>query len=409
MVEEAGRTEAFSCKTAVIGSGPAGMIAALKLALDHEDIVLVGAEPAAADMRTTALMMPAISVLQTLNVWQDIAPRAAALKTMRIVDGTTRLIRSPAVSFRAAELGEDAFGYNMPNTVLNAALAQAVATSPNIRRLDTTATAFEHKENSVRISLASGETIETALVVAADGRNSAARDAAGIRVRQWNYPQTAVILGFAHELPHNNISTEFHTESGPFTQVPLPGNHSALVWVCKPAKAQHLLGLGTQALGAEIERNMLSMLGKITVETAAQTWPMGGIVPRAFAARRTVLIGEAAHVFPPIGAQGLNLGIRDVLDLAAAIATHPADPGAEQVIRHYNRRRTPDIWARTGFVHTLNRALLSDFLPVQMLRSAGLEMLRRTAPLRTLFMREGMQPGMGLRALLLQRKQSKIS
>lgn len=404
MAEETGRTEAFSCKTAVIGSGPAGMIAALKLALVHEDIVLVGAEPAATDMRTTALMMPAISVLQTLNVWQDIAPRAATLKTMRIVDGTTRLIRSPTVSFHAAELGEDAFGYNMPNTVLNAALTQAVAKSPNIRRLDATATAFEHKENSVQISLDSGGTIETALVVAADGRNSAARDAARIHVRQWNYPQTAIILSFAHELPHSNISTEFHTESGPFTQVPLPGNHSSLVWVCKPEKAQHLLSLGTEALGAEIERNMLSMLGKITVKIAAQAWPMSGIVPKAFAARRTILIGEAAHVFPPIGAQGLNLGIRDALDLAIAIATHPVDPGAEQVIRDYNRHRTPDIWARTGFVHTLNRALLSDFLPVQMLRSAGLEMLRRTAPLRTLFMREGMQPGMGLRAMLPHRK-----
>jgi len=404
MVGKAGRTDVFSCRTAVIGSGPAGMIAALKLALVHQDIMLVGAEPAATDMRTTALMMPAIAVLQTLNIWQNIAPRAAALKTMRIVDGTTRLIRSPTVSFHAAELGEKAFGYNIPNTVLNSALARAVAQSPNIRRFDTTATAFAHAENNVQITLNSGETIETALLVAADGRNSAARDAAEIRVRQWSYPQTAVILTFAHELPHSNISTEFHTESGPFTQVPLPGNRSSLVWVCKPEKAQHLLGLGITALGMEIERNMLSMLGKITIETTPQTWPMGGVVPKAFAARRTILIGEAAHVFPPIGAQGLNLGVRDALDLAAAIAAHPADPGAEQVIRHYNRCRTPDIWARTGFVHALNRTLLSDFLPVQMMRSAGLELLRRTAPLRSLFMHEGMQPGSGLRIFLPQRK-----
>lgn len=384
----------------ISGSGPAGMIAALALAQAGYDILLAGPMSDQNDLRTTALMMPAIEYLDSLGVWQSIRPQTAALSSMRIVDGTNRLIRSPAVTFRSSEIGAEAFGYNIPNLVLNRVLHEAVSAHPRIARNYHNATGYSHDTGSITAIFSDGQQITTPLVVAADGRNSPARDAAGIKTRRWHYPQTAIVCSFSHKVPHQNISTEFHTEEGPFTQVPLPGNRSSLVWVANPLRAKQLMALTRQQLAREIENKMQSMLGQITVETPQQAWPLSGLVPLKFAARRTILIGEAAHVFPPIGAQGLNLGTRDVETLITALAKDKNDAGSERVIRAYDSGRRPDILARTGSVDVLNRTLLSDFLPAQIIRSTGLEILRNIAPLRAFFMREGLRPGAGFKALL---------
>ncbi|RCL00577.1 MAG: 2-octaprenyl-6-methoxyphenol hydroxylase [Candidatus Tokpelaia sp. JSC189] len=390
MVQEAKKAQLIKCRIVVIGSGPAGMLAALKLASLYGEIILIGPQTDSNDMRTTALMMPAIYILEKLGIWADLKAHAAPLATMRIIDGTEHLIRSPVVSFHATEIGEETFGYNIPNIALNGAIAAAVKNCRSILRVRVLATAYHHDKHGIEITLADNSIINTALLVAADGRTSTARDAAEIRTRQWYYPQTAITLSFSHQLPHYNISTEFHTAEGPFTQVPLLGNRSSLVWLLKSERARRLLSLTSKAVSREIEEHMKSMLGKVNVDTAIQAWPIGGILPKTFAANRTILIGEAAHIFPPIGAQGLNLSIRDVTDLAAAISINTADPGAENVIRYYNRYRKLDIWATTGFIHTLNCTLLSDSLPIQLLRSAGLEILRQFSPFRTFFMYKGM-------------------
>lgn len=384
----------------ISGGGPAGMMAALALSAKGYRTVLLGPETDRNDRRTTALMMPAIRFLEEIGVWGDIAPEAAPLASMRIVDATQRLIRSPAVTFRAGEIYETAFGYNIPNAALNQKLAEAVENNPAIKRITQPAIEYRNNGDHVTITLAGGDTLHTRLVVAADGRNSAAREAAGIRTRRWSYPQTAVVLSFAHEVEHENISTEFHTEEGPFTQVPLKGKRSSLVWVVNPGRAEMLLALDDVTLAQRIEDMMQSMLGKVTIDVRPQAWPLSGMVPLSFASKRTILIGEAAHVFPPIGAQGLNLGTRDVETLIKAIASDPSDPGSDRVIRAYDRGRRPDILARTGSVDALNRSLLSPMLPAQIARGVGLEMLRSFAPLRAFFMREGLRPGSGFSQLL---------
>jgi 2-octaprenyl-6-methoxyphenol hydroxylase len=376
------------------------MMAALALSAKGYRTALLGPETDRNDRRTTALMMPAIRFLEEIGVWGDIAPEAAPLASMRIVDATQRLIRSPAVTFRAGEIDETAFGYNIPNAALNQKLAEAVENNPAIKRITQPAIEYRNNGDHVTITLAGGDTLHTRLVVAADGRNSAAREAAGIRTRRWSYPQTAVVLSFAHEVEHENISTEFHTEEGPFTQVPLKGKRSSLVWVVNPGRAEMLLALDDVALAQRIEDMMQSMLGKVTIDIRPQAWPLSGMVPLSFASKRTILIGEAAHVFPPIGAQGLNLGTRDVETLIKAIASDPSDPGSDRVIRAYDRGRRPDILARTGSVDALNRSLLSPILQAQIARGIGLEMLRSFAPLRAFFMREGLRPGSGFSQLL---------
>jgi 2-octaprenyl-6-methoxyphenol hydroxylase len=383
----------------VAGTGPAGLIAALRLAEAGFSITLVGPEASATDGRTTALMNPALETLGRIGVLEELAQSAAPLKAMRIVDATQRLIRSPIVTFRAGEIGEERFGLNMPNKALVATLAAAVHAHPAISWRKSLVAGWRLEAGLVVASLADGSQIAALLAIAADGRHSAAREAAGITTRAHPYPQAALVLNFAHSREHAFISTEFHTETGPFTQVPLPGDRSSLVWVVKPETATELAAMDDADLSILIEEKMQSMLGRVTVEAGRQVYPLSAATPRRFAQKRIALVGEAAHLFPPIGAQGLNLGIRDIEDVADIASENRLDPGAERALAAYDARRRPDILARSSAVNLLNRSLLSDMLPAQVARSAGLGMLKAFSPLRTFFMREGLRPGSGFGAL----------
>ena len=383
----------------VAGTGPAGMIAALAFSAAGFDVVLVGPPVRTDDRRTTALMAPALSFLESLGIGDELADKSAPLKAMRIVDGTSRLVRGPVVTFRAAEIGEAAFGYNIPNAHLNAVLEQHVTAASRIAWVRAMVDDWHLGADAANAALSDGTTISVPLVVAADGRGSPARRAAGIATADRPHRQSAFVTVFAHSRDHHDISTEFHTESGPFTQVPLPGRRSSLVWVVRPEEGERLGALDAARLSRTIEDRMQSMLGKIEVDGSPQLYPLSASLPHRFAANRVVLTGEAAHLFPPIGAQGLNLGIRDVSEAVRVAGLHRGDPGAPAALDAYDRARRPDILARTAAVELLNRSLLSDFLPTQLVRSAGLAVLGRSSPLRGFFMREGLRAGSGFRSV----------
>lgn len=384
----------------IAGSGPVGLVAALGFAGAGFTVALVGPPVPASDRRTTALMNPALAMLDRLGVLDGLRDQAAPLKVMRIVDATRRLIRSPTVTFRASEIDEEQFGLNLPNAVLTPALAEAVAAHPGIDWRKTVVSDWRLGAERATATLADGGTLSASLVVAADGRLSPAREAAGIRTSARSYRQAALVLNCGHRSDHAFTSTEFHTETGPFTQVPLPGGHrSSLVWVVRPETAEELAALDDAALSVRVEDRMQSMLGRVTVEPGRQVYPLSAASPHRFAANRVALVGEAAHVFPPIGAQGLNLGIRDVSDLIDIASGNRSDPGAVQALAAYDIRRRPDILARSGAVNLLNVSLLSGLLPAQMARSAGLALLGSFSPLRGFFMREGLRPGSGFSAL----------
>lgn len=392
-------TDTITTDIVVAGNGPAGKAAALALAQAGFEIAIAAPEQLRTDQRTTALMMPSIKLLEKLGVWDAIKHHAAPLASMRIIDGTTRLVRSRPVTFHAAEIGEEAFGWNIPNSSLNDALSKALEREPNIRIINQPVAQWQTAQSGISALLANDGLIHAKLAVGADGRNSLAREHAGIRVSTWSYPQTAFVTTFSHRLPHQDMSTEFHTESGPCTQVPLQGSQSSLVWVVPPQQAAELADMPDDQLSAAVEERLQSFLGKVTVGPKRQAWPLSGQYPHRFGQNRVALVGEAAHVFPPIGAQGLNLGLRDVEDLVTAASANPVDPGADKALQAYDSARRPDIMARTGAVDALNRTLLTSFLPAQMLRAAGLAALDMAPPLRSLFMREGMRPGSGVSAV----------
>lgn len=386
-------------EVAVVGGGLAGQIAALALARAGRKVVLLAPDAARPDQRTTALMDQSIAFMERLGIWSQMGESAAALSTMQILDGTSRLLRAPPVAFRASEVGLSAFGYNFPNAAMLPLLREAIATEPNASVLARSVTEIHHEPDGVTLTLDDGAEVGAAFVVGADGRNSPVRESAGIGVRTWSYPQTALVLNFRHERPHRNISTEFHTESGPFTQVPLPGNRSSLVWVLKPAVAEDMLSLSVEELSRRVEERMQSLLGKVDVEPGVQAWPLSGMMAKAFGKGRLALVGEASHVFPPIGAQGLNLSLRDIMALVDIIAPSSGGPISSRAGDRYDSRRRADVLSRTASVDVLNRSLLSDFLPMQVLRAAGLHVLAGISPLRSLVMREGVEPGRGLRSI----------
>ena len=332
--------------------------------------------------------------------WEAVSKDAAPLRTMQIIDGTSRLIRAQPVTFQANEIDEEAFGWNMPNEALLTGLQSKLDNTSTIQHINASVSSYDLQSDGVTCHLDSVDNISANLILAADGRNSLARQAAGIETQTWNYPQVALVLSFAHSRPHANISTEFHTETGPFTMVPLPKNRSSLVWALRQDEVDGIKALSDAELSLRMEQKMHSMLGKIKVDTPRQFYPLSGQTPSRFAANRVMLVGEAAHVFPPIGAQGLNLGLRDVEESVSAASKTPDDPGSDTAMRSYDTARRSDVLMRTGAVDALNRSLLSDFLPVQMARSLGLGLLSSLPPLRGLFMREGLRPGSGLKAML---------
>jgi 2-octaprenyl-6-methoxyphenol hydroxylase len=383
----------------VAGSGPAGLIAALALAHDGFDIVLAGPAPSQTDRRTTALMLPSLALLDRLGVGAALASEAAPLEAMRIADVTGRLVRSPTVTFRAAEIGEPRFGLNMPNTHLLAVLTEAVEAEPRVDWRRTTVDSWQLGPDAATAMLADGSTVSAYLAVAADGRGSPARDAAGIASRRRDLPQAALVFNVVHERPHGNVSTELHTPSGPFTQVPLPGQCSSIVWVERPQTAEALAVLDDAELALRAEARMESLLGKLSIDGGRQVYRLGEASASRLAGKRVALVGEAAHLIPPIGAQGLNLGCADIDALATIAAAHRDDPGSAAALALYDRRRRADVLARSTAVNLLNHSLLSGLLPAQIARATGLAALGSLAPLRGFFMREGLKPGSGFRAL----------
>lgn len=380
---------------AVIGGGPAGLAAAIALAQAGARTALVARRVPYADNRTTALLGASVDLLDGLDVWPRCKDKAAALEIMRLVDDTGRLFRAPEVRFSCHEIAVDAFGYNIDNRSLMLALEARAAELPDLVRFDDEAESVVVEATDVALRTASAQFLTARLVVGADGRHSLCREAAGIAVTRRDLTQTALTFNVSHARPHRNVSTEFHTPHGPCVFVPLPGNRSSVVWVAAPAEAERLRALSDDELSAAIEKQAHSILGRMTVEPGRNLFPLAIERPKSFGRDRIALVGEAAHVVPPIGAQGLNLGLRDAADIARltgqAIAAGD-DPGAPEVLKRYDRARRPDILSRTFAIDIANRSLLNDFLPLQPVRAVGMHLLGAIGPLRRFAMREGLTP-----------------
>ena len=379
----------------VVGGGPAGLAAAIALAQTGARTALIARHAPYADNRTTALLGGSVDFLQALEVWPRCKDQAAQLRVMRLVDDTGRLIRAPEVRFSCDEIGLEVFGYNIENRLLVAALEERAAALSNLTRFDDDAAAISPEDEIVWIRLSRGGSVSARLAIGADGRHSLCREAAGIGVKRRDLAQAALTFNVSHSRPHKNVSTEFHTPQGPCVFVPLPGDRSSVVWVSAPKEAERLLALSDVELSDAAETQSHSILGRLRVEPGRNMFLLAIEQPRQLAKARVALVGEAAHVLPPIGAQGLNMGLRDAADIADIVRdslASGADPGSPAALNRYALARRADVVSRTLAIDIANRSLLSALLPIQSLRAAGLHLIGSFGPLRRLAMREGLAP-----------------
>ena len=376
----------------IIGGGLAGKTAALKLAQTGSTVTLCASKPTMVDTRTTALLMQTVTFFKEIGIWDKLYEKAFPLKIMRIVDGSNRLIRTPQTDFKSSEIDLEAFGYNLKNADILKVLEDAISELPNINQVEGKVQTVTSQGNHEHISIETNEglkTVTTNFVVGADGRNSIVRTSKSVKAREWEYPQAAIVVNFKHDKSTQFTSTEFHTETGPFTVVPHSNHEAGLVWMEKPENVENLLSLSAPDFERVLEEKMQSFLGKITLLNTPKSFPLKGLVANQFGNDNWALIGEAAHVFPPIGAQGFNLGVRDIEAVAETLSRYTNQENRGQ---HYNRSRNHDINTRTYGVDMLNRSLLSDFLPVQMIRGIGLHVLGSIKPLRKYVMKMGISP-----------------
>ncbi|MEQ1769597.1 MAG: FAD-dependent monooxygenase [Devosia sp.] len=378
----------------VVGGGLAGLAAAVAVAgVGLRTIHLVPKGPP--DRRTSALMQPAVSYLRQSGLVPEPSAIGHPLTQIRIIDATKRLIRAPETLFDSADSGLEAFGWNFPNVKLNEAFEAARSRLSNLTTIETTLSDLEPAEAGTRLHLADGQTLTTHLVVGADGKKSRVRETAGFRAREHGFTQAALVCDLGLARPIGGTSIEFHYEQGPFTLVPAGGNRANLVWIDDRAVLKAAQESGKEVLTETLLIKSQRLFGPIEILTPAHMFLLSTLSVDEAGRDGVVLVGEAAHAFPPIGAQGLNLSLRDVGDLAASVATaDELTPGcAKAVSADYSRRRASDLMRTGTMVDTLFRSLLTDFLPVQALRAGGLWALKSLPPLR----QAAFDLGMGIR------------
>lgn len=384
----------------VSGGGIAGLITAAAFGSAGYSVTCVDPAPPVteesaqgSDLRSTAFLHPSIAVLAAAGLWERLAPHATALQVMRIIDAGGKLSQARLTrDFNAAEISDQPFGWNLPNWLLKREISARLTQLQNVRFLPGTGTAgLLVRDSEALATLSDGRHIRARLVIGADGRNSTVRRALGIGTRTLRYGQKALAFAVTHECPHENVSTEIHRSGGPFTLVPLPDRDgkpsSAVVWMERGAETARLSALPREDFATELNIRSAGVLGQLTQVTRLTEWPIISQIADRFTGPRTALIAEAAHVVPPIGAQGLNMSLAD---LAALIDLSRGDPGGATSLAAYERRRRPEAMARLLGIDALNRTSMIAARPLRDLRAAALGGLYAIAPVRRVMMRAGL-------------------
>lgn len=349
-------------------------------------------EAAGADLRSTAFLQPSVHVLERAGVWHALSEFATPLQTMRIVDATEDGARKTR-DFDATDISELPFGWNLPNWLIRRELVarlsklETVDFRPGVRTDRMLA-----RSTGAKVWLSDDTHLKADLVIAADGRDSPLRAAAGITARTKRYGQKALAFAVTHEAPHGAVSTEIHRSGGPFTLVPLPDHQgrpsSAVVWMEDGARAQELYQMEVAEFEAAMTDRSGGVMGPLKLASARTIWPIISRIADRFSARRLALVAEAAHVAPPIGAQGLNMSLADLQSLLELSSAHPL--GSAAMMDAYDTARRREVRLRISGIDLLNRVSQSEADWLRELRSWGIGLLHDAKPVRKTLMQLGL-------------------
>ncbi len=379
----------------VVGGGVAGLSAtAVFAAAGYRTLCIdkAAADAGLRDTRTTAFLRPAVELLSQAGVWPLLDGATAPLNTMRLIDAGGEVNEAREIAdFHAAEISEPPFGWNVTNRDMRRALIKRIEASPDANvSFATSLDGLTPRRTHQIARLSDGRTVRARLIVGADGRDSAVRDISGIGAQRTGYGQKGLVFTVRHEEPHQGVSTEIHRTGGPFTLVPMPdddqGCRSSVVWMERAGEAMRLAALDDDEFNEALNDRSLDVLGRLTVVSPRAAWPIISLIAHRLTAPRTALVAEAAHVVPPIGAQGLNMSLSDIAALRDGIS---GDPGAADSLAVY-QRRWPELAARVAGIDALNRAAMAGAQPIRDLRRAGLGLIARARPVRQTAMRLGL-------------------
>lgn len=387
----------------VSGGGVAGLTAAALFGQAGFSVLCVDPTPPVterdakgSDLRTTAFLQPSQALLERAGLWQRLAAEAAPLQIMRIVDAggpepEPRIVKD----FNADDISDRPFGWNLPNWLLRRELTAHLDGMDNVEfRAGTGTTTLFTRTAMARVALSDGASVTCKLVVAADGRHSPMREAAGISVKTTRYGQKALAFAVTHPIPHDNVSTEIHRSGGPFTLVPLPDQNgmpsSAIVWMEQGPEVQRLAALREDEFEAAMNERSCLLFGPLTLASRRTVWPIINQVAERMDGERVALVAEAAHVVPPIGAQGLNMSLGDMRVLLELAEARPEGLGDAQMLREFNRLRHREVQVRSVGIDLLNRASMMEAQPLRDLRAAGLNAIYSMPQVRKLMMQMGL-------------------
>ncbi|WP_166416448.1 UbiH/UbiF family hydroxylase [Cochlodiniinecator piscidefendens] len=387
----------------ISGGGVAGLTAAAAFGAAGFSVICVDPTPpvtkasdANSDLRTTAFLQPAQNLLENCGLWDRLSSYAAPLQVMRIIDAGGAIAEPRVIKdFNASDITDNPFGWNLPNWLLRREMVAHLETMENVSfRSGVGTKRVLTREAEALVHLSDGSKISAKLLIGADGRNSPVREAIGVEATTTRYGQKALAFAVTHPIPHDNVSTEIHRSGGPFTLVPLPDRDgvpcSAIVWMERGPEVVRLAALNDAEFEAKMNIRSCEILGPLSLASRRTVWPIISQVAERMEGERTALIAEAAHVVPPIGAQGLNMSLGDLRVLLELAQADPATLGTRAMLATYNRRRHPEVKMRVTGIDALNRASMMGAQGLRDLRAGALDAFYSIAPLRKTLMKAGL-------------------
>ena len=382
----------------IIGGGLIGSTLALALARHDVSSIVIDTQDLdstvlpAFDGRASAIASASARMLRALDIGAVLESDGCPIRAIRVTDGTAPQF----LHFEAPE-GDDALGIMLENRLLRIALLRAVRAAPQVRLIaPATIASLVRDAHRATLTLADGQVFTAPLAIAADGRRSATREAAGIRLTGWAYPNAALVTMVAHSVPHGGVACELFYPSGPLALLPMTDSadgrpRSAIVWTVDEAAAAGARKLGPKALAAEIAARIDGTLGDVEIIAPQAVWPLGYHHAASYHAERLLLVGDAAHGIHPIAGQGLNMGFRDVAACAEVLIDAlrtGQDIGAPDVLKRHSQWRRFDNSMVGAVTDGLNRLFAVPGRVPAAVRRFGLAGVQRLPPLKARFMAE---------------------
>ena len=386
----------------ICGGGLSGIICSLALSKLGISIYCIDKQVSSVskkitDMRSTAYLIPSKQFLETVEIWNHLSKNANPLKTLSIINSENGFPYNNVLSetkFESKEIYKDQFGWNINNHETKKILLNLISKNKLITFYkNDEITNIEKNNDYLTIFLKNNQKINTKLLIGADGRNSFIRKIYNISVKLTNLEQKAITFIIKHKNIHKDISYEIYYNGGPFTTIPLKSkdnNLSAVVWVDQINNIEKLLALSKKEFSNEVNKRSSNKLGAINVVSNLQSFPVSSQLAEKLVDHRMILIGEAAHALPPIGAQGLNLTIKDIKEIYDLIKNNPNSVGDHSMISKFKNKRFIDIKIRSMSVNFLNKISKSDLSMISNTRNFGLNFLQNIKIIKFLLMRFGL-------------------